>query len=392
MTIRQWSWLHKWSSIVCTAFMLLLCITGAPLIFHEEIEHLSGVTEAPPLPAGTPMVSMDAVAEAALKARPGDVIRYMIWDQEEHPDLTLISMAHSHESPPDENFSVVIDSRTAKVLDQPKTDEGFMYVMLKLHVDMFAGLPGMLFLGLMGLFFVVAIVSGIVLYKPFMRKLEFGTVRRQRSRRLKWLDYHNLIGIVTIVWALVVGVTGSINTLSQVLLGLWQMDQLAEMVAPYKDQPAPQTLGSIAAALKTARELEPDMKVAFVAFPGTMLTSKHHYMVAMKGTSPLMSRMIKPALIDTQTGALTDSRELPWYMKTLLLSQPLHFGDYGGMPLKIIWLLLDLVTIVVLGSGLYLWLRKPTSGLAAASEETAPSVKLGVRGAASGARREVSTR
>ena len=42
----------------------------------------------------------------------------------------------------------------------------------------------------------------------------------------------------------------------------------------------------------------------------------------------------------------------------MLVSQPLHFGDYGGMPLKIIWALLDLATIVVLGSGLYLWLAR----------------------------------
>jgi uncharacterized iron-regulated membrane protein len=42
-------------------------------------------------------------------------------------------------------------------------------------------------------------------------------------------------------------------------------------------------------------------------------------------------------------------------VSTLLLSQPLHFGDYGGMPLKIIWALLDLLTIVILITGLYLW-------------------------------------
>ena len=52
---------------------------------------------------------------------------------------------------------------------------------------------------------------------------------------------------------------------------------------------------------------------------------------------------------------VTDSRELPWYMTALLVSQPLHFGDYGGMPMKMLWALLDIVTIVVLGSGLYLW-------------------------------------
>ncbi|MDI9727804.1 PepSY-associated TM helix domain-containing protein [Stutzerimonas stutzeri] len=42
----------------------------------------------------------------------------------------------------------------------------------------------------------------------------------------------------------------------------------------------------------------------------------------------------------------------------LQLSEPLHFGDYGGLPLKVLWALLDILTIVVLGSGLYLWLKR----------------------------------
>jgi uncharacterized iron-regulated membrane protein len=42
----------------------------------------------------------------------------------------------------------------------------------------------------------------------------------------------------------------------------------------------------------------------------------------------------------------------------LLISQPLHFGDYGGGWMKFLWALLDLATIVVLGSGLYLWFKR----------------------------------
>jgi uncharacterized iron-regulated membrane protein len=75
----------------------------------------------------------------------------------------------------------------------------------------------------------------------------------------------------------------------------------------------------------------------------------------MKGNTPLTSRLLKPALIDAVTGQLTDARDMPWYVKTLLLSQPLHFGDYGGLPLKILWAALDILTILVLGSGVYLW-------------------------------------
>lgn len=45
-------------------------------------------------------------------------------------------------------------------------------------------------------------------------------------------------------------------------------------------------------------------------------------------------------------------------MDAMGLSQPLHFGDYGGRPMQILWALLDVLTIIVLGSGLYLWWGK----------------------------------
>jgi uncharacterized iron-regulated membrane protein len=233
-----------------------------------------------------------------------------------------------------------------------------MYVMLKLHVDLFAGLPGKLFLGLMGMLLVLAIVSGVVLYGPFMRRLEFGTVRRDQSRRLKWLDLHNLLGVVTLAWALVVGATGVINTWADLVIKLWQFDQMSTMTAPYKGLPAPTALGSVEASIRAAQRLEPHMRLGFVAFPGTVLSSTHHYAVFMRGTSPLTARLFKPVLVDAQSAEVTDSRELPWYVTALLVSQPLHFGDYAGMPMKVLWALLDIITIIVLGSGLYLWLQR----------------------------------
>ena len=75
----------------------------------------------------------------------------------------------------------------------------------------------------------------------------------------------------------------------------------------------------------------------------------------MRGAEPLTSRLLQPILVDAHSGQITAAPQLPWYLTALLVSQPLHFGDYGGLPLKIIWAVLDLITIVVLGSGLYLW-------------------------------------
>ena len=78
----------------------------------------------------------------------------------------------------------------------------------------------------------------------------------------------------------------------------------------------------------------------------------------MRGDTPLTSRLLKPVLLDAQTGAVADTRDLPIYLKALFVSQPLHFGDYGGLPLKIIWAVLDSFTIVVLGSGVYLYVTR----------------------------------
>lgn len=358
-TIKTWAWVHKWSSLICTVFMLLLCLTGLPLIFHHEIGHLLGTeVETPKMAPGTPHASLDKVLEVARAQHPDRVVQFASKDEDDD-NLWFVTMTPTPD--PTEDFrSVAIDARTAEVLAQPRFDEGFMYVMFKLHVDLFAGLPGKLFLGFMGLLLLVAIVSGVVLYAPFMRKLDFGTVRRDRRTRLKWLDLHNLLGVVTLVWLFVVGATGMINTWADLVIKYWQYDQLSALMVPYQGQPTVPVAerGSVQRSMEVAQAQAPHTKLSFIAFPGTAFSSPHHTTFFLKGNEPFTSKLLQPVLVDAKTAEVTAAPQLPWYLTALLVSQPLHFGDYGGMPMQIIWALLDIATIIVLGSGLYLWLKK----------------------------------
>ncbi len=353
-TIRAWSFVHKWSSLICTLFMLMLCITGLPLIFHEEIEH-AFEPELEAVAPGTLPPTLESIAASALEARPDEVAAYLFFEPGE--PRVMIASAAAVTSPPDDFYYQVFDLRNGKKIDSPQPNEGVMYFIFKLHVDMFAGLPGMLFLGFMGLLLIVAIVSGVVLYAPFMRKLEFGTVRNERGNRARWLDLHNLLGIVTLVWLFVVGFTGSINTLGQPIEGIWQVTQLAEMAASHKDAPIPTQFAPLDTVTASVEQAAPGKKIRTVAYPGTPFASPHHYGVYMIGDTALTSRLLTPALVDAATGEVSALREMPLYVKALFVSQPLHFGDYGGLPLKIIWTVLDIVSIVVLISGLYLWLK-----------------------------------
>jgi uncharacterized iron-regulated membrane protein len=351
--VRIWRWVHQWTSLISTIFLLLLCLTGLPLIFHHEIDDWLGYApQARSAPADGHKATLDAIGRAALTREPAKVLQYLAWDKDE-PGLVTAYVNGAADGLPDEAVVTAFDAYDAHAAGP--VGAGPMLVLLKLHTDMYLGLPGKLFLGAMGLLFLIAIASGIVLYWPFTRRLDFGTLRRQSSRRVQWLDWHNLLGITTLVWAIVVGATGAINTLAEPMLNQWRATELAAMVSRYAGAPPPSQLASLDKVVAEAVKAAPGMEVAFIAFPGTPFSSSHHFAAFMRGDRPLTSRLLKPVLLDGASGEVTDTRELPLYLKALFVSQPLHFGDYAGLPLKIIWAVLDIITIVVLGSGLYLW-------------------------------------
>jgi uncharacterized iron-regulated membrane protein len=369
-TIKTWALVHKWTSLICAAFLLLLCLTGLPLIFQDEIDTLfEHDIAASVMPADTPAASLDRVVEAGQQRYPHEFVRFLFWD-DDHPHVIKLAIVPTPDAEPEQTHVIALDARTAQVLDEPRPGWGFMYVMRELHEELFAGLPGQLFLGVMGVMFVAAIVSGAVVYGPFMRKLDFGTVRPDKTRRLKWLDRHNLLGIVTLTWAFVVGATGVMNTLAQPLFSLWRADQLPRLLAPYQGKPLPTRLSSVQAIVDTARHALPDTEVISVVFPNTRVGSPRHYLIWIRGKTPLTSRLFTPVLIDAETGQLTAARGLPWYLRALQVSRPLHFGDYGGLPLKVLWALFDIITIVVLGSGVYLWFTRGKASIEARIAES----------------------
>ncbi|MDN5941605.1 MAG: PepSY domain-containing protein [Nitrospira sp.] len=383
--LKNWYLIHKWTSLICTIFLLLLCVTGLPLVFRDELAVLLGEAIEPPEAATTTVpVNLQAMVDDAQARLPKDHVQFLTLD-DQHP-AWFVSLAATLTSV--ENTGIFMyDSRTGAFLHAPPANEGVTNFFFKLHTELFAGLPGTLFLGAMGLLFVASVVSGVVVYGPFMRRLAFGTIRQRGSGRLTWLDLHNLLGIVTVLWALVVGVTGVINTLDRPLFAYWQETEVAGMIAPWTGKPTPNVLQPMDAVIKTAEAAAPDMVVRFVAFPGTLFASPHHFMVFMRGQTPLTARLLTPLLIDAETAQLTDARSLPWYLTALVLSQPLHFGDYGGTPFKIIWGLLGVITIVVLVSGLYLWWKKRHTSMDQFMAEAEPTNEVLLSVAQSATRR-----
>lgn len=357
--VTRWHIVHKWSSLICTVFVLMACFTGLPLVFSEEIDRFERwiAGEVNP-PDAAPTLSIDKLAATAGQERP-DAHVQLLWREPSDPGIVGFAMGETVETPVADAEFLRIDEKTGQSRSAERIDDSLMGVLFLLHTELYSGQSGTLFLGVMAALFMTAIVSGIVLYAPFMRHRAFAVIRVKKGRA-RWLDLHNALGIVLGTWMFVVSATGMINTWGSPMIQYWLLNDMQQMVAhdtvgtgePKAD------LASVQEAIDLAARKIPDGEFSFVAFPGSEFSSDRHYLIMFTGKTPVSSRLLMPAIVNAHSGELIATPDLPWYLKTFLLSQPPHFGDYGGLGLKIAWFLLDFAMILLLSSGLVLWWRK----------------------------------
>src|SRR5262249_43482401 len=150
---------HKWTSLVSTVFLLMLCITGLPLVFQDEIGEF--IAPRPALPAvapGTPVPGLDSMLAGGTAANPGQrgISLGFIADE----PAVLVATGADMKIPFPQQQHHVLDLRTGLPYAlAPSRDIPFLTLMLDLHTKMLMGLPGTLFLGVMGLSLVASLVS-----------------------------------------------------------------------------------------------------------------------------------------------------------------------------------------------------------------------------------------
>ncbi|WP_260986200.1 PepSY-associated TM helix domain-containing protein [Bordetella genomosp. 13] len=367
--------MHRWTSLACTLFMLVACLSGLPLIFRDEIVGwLDGTQAYTPVASGQRQAGLDDMARAATRLHPGyRLTEVFVGHREPKAIFQMSASSTALAAGQPAHRRLVFDLRTGDLLEESDAAQPhggpaarLMVVMVRLHIDLYARLPGQLFMGFMALLLVAAVVSGVVLYGPFMQKLPFGTVRAHRSARIRWLDRHNLLGIVALAWTLMMGGTGALHELAVPLFRHWIDAEVRPAVAAWSGLPAPDPamMAPVQGAYEAARDAAPDRVIEELVFPREAYGVPHHYLLWAKGDTALSEHLFDAVLVDARTGQASAVLRMPWYLRALQFSRPLHYGDYAGMPLKIIWGLLDLAAIVVLGSGLYLWVARRKQGRA----------------------------
>ncbi len=352
-------WLHRWSSLIATLPFLILCLTGAVLIFHEEIDAwLETVPVATALPEGRAPQYNTAI-DTVLERYPEQRVLSVGIDPEHHPGALLIVTAEAGESSFDDAGVHFADLASGALTSDGSDSQTLTGFLLELHAQWFLGPVGELVGALIALLVLISLVSGVVVYAPYVKRIALGVLRRGRGARLLQLDLHNFVGVIVLGWLFVVTLTGFLLGFSTVALGLWQMTALEanrerfDALEAVDARRPPLELAGVFEQANTAAD--PGWQVSTVIFPGTDFSTPRHYTVLLTGGEGIEQSLFRVLLVDAATGDIAESLSVPVYFKAILLSEPLHFGDYGGLPLKILWTASTLMAFFITANGAWLW-------------------------------------
>lgn len=198
--------IHLWLSIPLGLIITVICLSGAFLVFQEDINELmhhdryfaKEVKEAP-------MPIKELIEKVNSQLTDNTVRSVQIpSDKDRNYVMGLVQGSRA---------SAYVDPYTGKVMDiTQRGDGGFFSIMMRLHRWLLDGSrnTGKLIVGYTTLFFVFITITGAIIWWPKTRKQLKNRLQIKTKYGLKrfWLDMHTSAGIYVFIGLLVLSLTG----------------------------------------------------------------------------------------------------------------------------------------------------------------------------------------
>jgi uncharacterized iron-regulated membrane protein len=346
---------HSALGLAFAALIYLVCFSGSIAVFTQEFSRWEQPA-GPVLHDASPQAA-DLAFRQALAVNPA---AHDLMVQMPEPARPRLSVHLDDAKGADRTFLADATGALAGELKTPWTE-----FQADLHTALH--LPrawGGFIVGLTGVALLSSLISG-VLSHPRVFKDAFA-FRWGGSKRLQEADLHNRIGVWGLPFHLVVSLTGAFLGLTVIIVGVLALatfkGDTAKAYALFAgprvaDDPRPAPVLDLARALTTLKAAHPAARpnYLFVEHPGER--GQH---VGINATTPGRLSRGETYVIDGQgrllgaVGYETGNLGL----KVLSSMTPLHFGWFGGWPVKVAYLLLGLGLTSVTSSGVAIWLAR----------------------------------
>ena len=350
VTARGW---HSLTSMFFCLIFLFLFVTGSLSVFGKEIDWVMNSaqrvapTETGKLPMGR---SFDAVRQAI-------------------PDLEVVSIARMPgarfadqvvlrgEAGPNDLSLAFVDPYRGEIQGRGSYYT-FWFALRELHRSLSSDSEKIRIAVLaMSIPLGVILLSSLLLYRRFYAGF-FRLPRRGSSYRAYIGDLHRLIGVWCLIFIVPVVLTSANLLLEKFNLfpGYYPDFRVESGVIP----PLPESFDGAALdrATNTASEVLPGLAVTDVSLP---VMSGMPVVVHGDLTAAFVRPVANAVYIDPRDGAVRGAHRGENIAKRLRLfeaTRTLHFGTFGGLPTRILWLVFGLSMSVLAGLGAMIYAER----------------------------------
>jgi uncharacterized iron-regulated membrane protein len=358
---------HLWLGVLLGLYTVVSGLTGSALVFRTQIDRAlapSLFAISQPTQTRAPLAAMLA---GVAHRYPGETIEGL--DQLEQPTQEPVIAYLT--VPGGEQRMVSLDPSTGRILGSEMRYAGFLGVCANLHYYLLAGPTGYILNGICACAFLLLCCTGWVLWWPGRAGIRRGLRIHWRARwkRLNW-DLHAVGGFWTNPLLIAVIATGILFVFPRPILEGLALLSGAKPAVAANWLSAPQPPSSNSAQI-TPADITPDQALALANKVLHQHTSNDriHYLALPSKQDPVYDAIAYPPgradyalptyiYLDAQSGAVLawkDARDLPRLMQWATYAYAIHFGTFGGVWTRALWVLLGILPAALWSTGLLLW-------------------------------------
>ena len=352
-TVKRALSAHAAIGLLAGALLYLVCLSGTVLVFYEEWQRIEQ-------PAAPEMERIDPAAvqrgvEAVLASEQGQPPTTHLYVHLPVPELPRTTVTTDTQA-------VHLDALGAIATPEENLWAEFLYALhYTLHLP---SLVGITIVGVLGMLMVALAISGVVAHPKIFR--DAFRLRMRHGGGVALSDWHNRLSVWTLPFALAIALSGAVIGLASVAamaLGWVFYDGEVEGVyAPIFGEeaaadPAPAPPPNVAVALHHMERAYPQIDVTYAILHDPLTAGQH---VQIVGAHPRRLIFGEYYAFDAAgafmgTAGLADGA---LGQQAAASNYNLHFGNFGGLPVKIAYVLFGLALTVVSATGVYIWLGK----------------------------------
>lgn len=367
--IRRYKTLHTWTGIIAGFGLFIAFYGGALSMFKQPIADWASPARTAPLLEGA---GRDALFARVVEATPGfQTIRVHLDGDARVPGSVVLPTGREETGPVqvaslDADGELQLQQRTPTPLAE--------WIDLVHRTGGIPGDPhlGIYVMGIISALYALALVSGVIVLLPTLAQ-DLLALRIGRNRKRMWLDAHNLLGVASLPFHLVMALSAMVFAFHHEVYEL--QDATIHRDSPVAEaafaavRPQPVDLDALlppAALVERLREVSPEFTVTSIDYRGGEPGADGRRAVTAIAQGHAPNRFLRGgtfgvAFLDAGSGRVIGDGFLPGHQRgwshAVAAFFALHFGNFGGAGIQWAYFLLGLIGAAVFYTGNLLWVE-----------------------------------